>query len=162
MRAWDLYLALKRDLWHTCFNSACKGVLNISLVEANVKVMTRWYMVPLWPFYFRSCHSNGSTYHIWRECPKLQSFENRVFALNRRVLGAPVPQLPRVALLLQGLETSLGPGSASSSLIGVTFLDIGVDLVSHKNSSWLTVPNTTSPAAFSDSSSSGKPCMLPS
>lgn len=48
MQQWDLDLVSEKDLhhWHTCFHFAYKGILNISLVEASIKFMTRWYMVP--------------------------------------------------------------------------------------------------------------------
>lgn len=38
---WDL------DKWHTNFARSFKGILNGSLVEADLKVISRWYLVPL-------------------------------------------------------------------------------------------------------------------
>lgn len=35
------------ERWHLSFHHAYQGIVKISLVEANVKAMTQWYMVPL-------------------------------------------------------------------------------------------------------------------
>lgn len=65
---WDL------DTWHSHVASAFKGILNVSLTEADLKIMTRWYLVPtrLAKFYpqssptcFRGCGHLGTLLHIF-------------------------------------------------------------------------------------------------
>lgn len=48
MMSWERDLEIEWDLntWHFCFSRSFKGIHNISLIEANLKVMSRWYLVP--------------------------------------------------------------------------------------------------------------------
>lgn len=110
IQSWERDLGFNWDLdtWHSRFSSAFKGILNISLIEADLKVMSRWYLVPtrLAKFYpqssplcFRGCGHLGSLLHILWECPKIRGFWNKLFQLIRRVTGSIVPQKPTIALL---------------------------------------------------------------
>lgn len=49
MLAWEKDLGQTWSLaeWHRASESASQGILNIALVEANLKVLMRWYIVPL-------------------------------------------------------------------------------------------------------------------
>ena len=48
MEAWERDLQETWDLeeWHKVGTRAFKGLVNISLIEANLKVIMRWYLVP--------------------------------------------------------------------------------------------------------------------
>lgn len=60
------------------FPEGYKGILNVSKLEANGKVLTRWYVVltclsKLYPnsspLCFRGCHMLGTMFHVWWEYP---------------------------------------------------------------------------------------------
>lgn len=84
-----------------------KGIRNISLIESNLKVMTRWYltpaklakMYPTDPRCFRGCQLTGSTAHIWWECPWIRSFWSRIFSLIQKVIDLQILRTPANALL---------------------------------------------------------------
>lgn len=78
------------------------------MVEANLKVLTRLYLVPTWlakmypsvsPLCFRDCQMPGTMCHIWWECSRIYGFWNSIFALIRRVTGQSVPKTPYLVLL---------------------------------------------------------------
>lgn len=48
MLKWESDLDIEWDLdtWNFQVAKVFKGILNVSLVEANLKVVTRWYLVP--------------------------------------------------------------------------------------------------------------------
>lgn len=48
MLAWEADLQEQRDLdtWHRAFTKSYKGILNTSLMEACLKVITKWYLTP--------------------------------------------------------------------------------------------------------------------
>lgn len=48
MLSWEQDLEIDWDLdtWHSNFIRSFKGILNNSLIEASLKVMSRWYLVP--------------------------------------------------------------------------------------------------------------------
>lgn len=59
--------------WFCVFQRSFKGILNIFLIEASLKVLTRWYYVPsrlaricpgTSPLCFRGCEMEGSMFHI--------------------------------------------------------------------------------------------------
>lgn len=59
---WDL------DTWHQCFQCSFKGVINVSLIEANIKILLRWclHVYPdSSPLYFRGCDHIGTFFHTW-------------------------------------------------------------------------------------------------
>ena len=118
--AWERDLSQEWDpeQWYSTMTRAYKGVLNVALIEASLKVITRWYLVPerlhqcfpsSSPLCFRDCSHRGSFLHVWWECPKIRGFWNRVFHLIRKVTGVPVAQSPHVALL------NFAPAEASKS-----------------------------------------------
>lgn len=97
-------LAWEADLRETIDEEVCfqwstmvqKGILNTSLVEANYKVLSRWYLVPTWlakiyldasPLCFRGCVQEGSMLHIWWTCPKVKQYWIRIFSLVYSVTG---------------------------------------------------------------------------
>lgn len=110
MEAWerDLQDTWGLEEWHKTETRAHKGIVTISLIEANVKVLMRWYLVPTRlavmfptssPLCFRACQALGSMLHIWWGCPKIRGFWNKIFYLIRRVTGIPVTKSPQIALL---------------------------------------------------------------
>lgn len=85
-----------------------KGIKNVSLIEASLKVVTRWYLVPtrihkMFPssssLCFRGCHRPGSMLHIWWECPKLRSTWHKVFHMIFKVTEIRIPRQAAIALL---------------------------------------------------------------
>lgn len=110
MLAWeaDLQLTWDLDTWHKAMGSSFRGILNISLVEANLKVFTRWYLTPTRlsamypstsPLCFRGCQLRGSMLHVWWECPKIRSFWNKIFHIASKITGLAIPRSPATALL---------------------------------------------------------------
>ena len=110
MEAWerDLQETWSLDEWHKVGTRAYKGLLNVSLIESNLKVLMRWYLVPsrlasmfptASPLCFRDCQAQGTMLHIWWDCPKIRGFWNKIFNLIRKVTGVPVEKNPQVALL---------------------------------------------------------------
>lgn len=110
MLAWEKDLSSEWSLeaWQkTCFQSF-KGILNISLIEANLKVITRWYMVSSKiaqiypsssPICFQGCKLIGNMVHVWWKCPRIRNFWNKIFTMIRKVTGYPIQQSPHLALL---------------------------------------------------------------
>ena len=110
MLAWEKELNNEWDLsdWYKNYTRSIKGYVNVSLIEANIKMYTRWYLVPVKltsmypttsPLCFRGCHGLGSMIHIWWECPKIRGYWNKVFNIIRRVTGCNLHQSPTIALL---------------------------------------------------------------
>lgn len=102
--SWDL------DSWHRAFFRSFKGILNISLIEASLKVITRWYMTPsrlssmfpsVSPLCFRGCHMRGTMMHIWWDCPKIRGFWNKIFQIISKVMALTIPKFPLTDLLNQ-------------------------------------------------------------
>lgn len=69
----DLSSDVTWETWYFCFRAAFQGIVNISLIEVNSKVIRRWYLVPaclskiyggisLW--YFCGCAMKGTMYHV--------------------------------------------------------------------------------------------------
>lgn len=110
MREWESYLQHTWSIeeWHRVSTAASKGILNIALIKANVKVLMRWYMVPLKPskcysnaspVYFRNCGHVGSMLHIWCDCPKIRGLWNKIFNVIRKITELPMQKSPHLALL---------------------------------------------------------------
>lgn len=100
----DLDIELDLDTWHSHFASAYKGMLNISLIEANLKVISRWYLVPacLAKYYSQSSplyDHLGTILHIWWQCPRIISYWNKIFRLIHKITGTAVIQDPTIAFL---------------------------------------------------------------
>lgn len=94
--------------WIYAFRRSFKGIMNISLIEASIKVFTRWYYVPARlariypdasPLCYRGCGLEGTMPHIWWTCPRIRSYWNKFFHMLRKVAGVAVPQDPTYALL---------------------------------------------------------------
>ena len=110
MSAWERDLKLDWDLdsWSIVFSRAYKGILNVALIEANLKVLSRWYLTPaklsiMYPsseaICFRGCGLFGSMAHIWWECPKIRRYWNKICNLIYKVSGLQISRSPEVALL---------------------------------------------------------------
>lgn len=106
-RTWELE-EWAQDIWHHCFQCSFKGLMNISLMEANVKTFTRWYRVPtqvakIYPdsssLCFRGCNIWGSLFLTWWSCRRIRGFWNKLFQMMHEVMGSAIPQNPKIALL---------------------------------------------------------------
>lgn len=110
MTTWEADFQYQWDLetWQAACAKSFKGILNISLIEASLKVLTRLYLTPTRlvsiypsadPLCFRGCQLIGSMVHIWWECHRIHSFWNKIFNLISKVTKCTVPRSPSVALL---------------------------------------------------------------
>lgn len=108
MLSWELDLEWDLDTCNSDFTRAFRGILHISLVEANLKVISLWYLVPTRlvtffpqssPLCFRGCDHLGTLLHVLWQCPRVRSYWNKIFNLIRKVTGIVVNQDPTIALL---------------------------------------------------------------
>lgn len=92
-----------------CFKSF-KCILNTSLTEASLKVLSKWYYTPSRlasifpladPLCFRGCQLSGTMAHIWWECPRIHSFWKKMFNLIDRLAGCQIPRTTMVSLNAQ-------------------------------------------------------------
>lgn len=81
MIAWEKDLQSNWELedWYENYSQSVKDIYNTSLIESNIKVFTRWYLVPTRlaatfpstsPLCFRGCQGLSSMILIWWECPR--------------------------------------------------------------------------------------------
>ncbi|CAI9564030.1 unnamed protein product, partial [Staurois parvus] len=83
---------------------------NISMreVEVNYKCLVRWHITPsvehkidvertqeCW----QGCGKFGTWFHIWWECPKIQSFWETIVNLIRKISGIKIGLDPEACLL---------------------------------------------------------------
>lgn len=87
---------------------AFKGITNITLVEASVKLITRRYLVAsrlaqifpsATPLCFRGFGLVGDHVHIWWPCPHIRKYWGNIFQVLRKLTGVPIPKSPLIALL---------------------------------------------------------------
>lgn len=104
-RRGNLYVNLSRS---GRLQASYKGILNASLMEAGIKVLKRWYLVPaclarMYPTAsaecFRGFSLRGTILHIWWECLRIRNIWNKVFCMFCKLTGAPIAQQVHVALL---------------------------------------------------------------
>lgn len=95
----DLQHTWSIEEWHRASTAASKGILNIALIEANLKVLMRWYMVPLKlskiypnasPMCFRNYGHVGSMLHIWWDCPRIRDLWNKIFNIIKKITELPI------------------------------------------------------------------------
>lgn len=98
IKVWEKDLQNQWDLedWHLSFSRSFKEIFNSSLIEANLKVITRLYLVltrlpafypSSFPLCFWSCHMLGTMIHIWWEWLKMivtKSFTSLIESLDTR------------------------------------------------------------------------------
>lgn len=110
MKAWEEELGMDCEVedWNKAFARSYAGIRNASLIEANLKVMTRWYLVPSRlakmfpsssPQCFRDCKLTGTMAHVWWECPRIRNVWNKVFHVIFKVTGHRLQNSPGIALL---------------------------------------------------------------
>lgn len=110
MLAWeeDLSKSWQLETWHRNFSQSYKGILNTGLVEASMKVLTRWYLVPskiarfyplASPLCFWGCGIRGDMLHTWWTCPRVRPFWHRIFTWISKIAERPVQASLLVALL---------------------------------------------------------------
>lgn len=94
-------------------NVLIQGILNISLIEASIKVLTRWYYVPARlsvifpgtsPLCFRGCELEGSMIYTWWTCPHIRSFWQKVFCTVSIITKKVIAPNPNIALLNGKIE----------------------------------------------------------
>lgn len=73
MTEWEKDLSQEWDLgdWYRAFSCAYPGILNVSLIEADLKVVTCWSLAPtrLARYYLsHSCPSASEDAPIWALC----------------------------------------------------------------------------------------------
>lgn len=106
-RAWeeDTGSTWNASEWYQVSKRSFKG---ISLIEASLKVLTRWYYVPfrlalIYPgtlaLCFRGCELEGSMIHIWWTCPRIRSFWWKIFRTISSLAEETVTPSPNIALL---------------------------------------------------------------
>lgn len=102
----DLNVTWDASTWYSKFQKSFKSIANVSLIEANTKILTLWYNVLLrmaknfpgtCPLCFRGCGMTGSLFHIWWECPCIRGLWNRIFSLLRKVTSVSVSKTPEIA-----------------------------------------------------------------
>lgn len=98
---------LDNEKWFQSFRRSDKGIMNTSLIEANIKIFTRWYYIPTRlariypdasPLCYRGCNRVGSMYHTWTY-PYIKNYWNKFFQILGKVTGVTVSQDPTIALL---------------------------------------------------------------
>lgn len=103
----DIQEGLERD-WHSIALPALRPLINTSIIEANYKVLLRWYMVlaRLVTYIpgasskcFRGCGQEGTAYHIWWQFPKVKRFWVRVYNSIFSVTQMNLTKFPKHALL---------------------------------------------------------------
>lgn len=94
--------------WFRGWDRSYKGIYNISLIEASLKVMARWYYVPakLAMFYpgtspscFRDCKLEGTMLHVWWTCPRIRTYWKKIFCMMGSLLNIRIAPDPTIALL---------------------------------------------------------------
>lgn len=101
MTEWERDLSQEWDLeeWYDVASRACRGILNDSFIDADLKVITQWYLVPIRlakfyssapPLCFLDCSHIVCMLHILWECLKIRSFWNKILSMVRKVTGIQV------------------------------------------------------------------------
>lgn len=112
-------------VWYQAFQNSYKDILNISLMKANIKLITRWYYVPsrlariypeASPLCFKGCDLEGTMFHICWSCPRIRSYWKKVLHTLRKITGSTVSPDSTIALLNRKIP------STSSTLQALTFL----------------------------------------
>lgn len=115
MQKWeqDIEETMEMDTWYNTAQLASKGYINTSLIEANYKVLLRWYMVPARiatyipgasPLCFRGCGGEGTIYHTWWSCPKVRRYWIRIYNFIYSLTQVNLTKSPQQALLGCPLE----------------------------------------------------------
>lgn len=92
-----------------------KRILNTSLVEANYKVLSRWYLVlkrlakiylNASPVCFRVCGQEGTMLHIWWTCLKVKRFWIRIFNLVYSVTRLNIRKNIKIIIIFWSISGS--------------------------------------------------------
>lgn len=119
---------LSSEEWSKIIQNASKSIINTSLIEANYKVLMRWYMVPeriatfvpgASPRCFRGCNTNGTMFHTWWTCPKVRRFWIRTYNLIYSLTQVNLIKSPMHALLGRPVE---GASKSMRRLIAFIFM----------------------------------------
>uniref|UniRef100_A0A670HQD1 Uncharacterized protein n=1 Tax=Podarcis muralis TaxID=64176 RepID=A0A670HQD1_PODMU len=70
----------------------------------------------LFPLCWKGCGKLGSFIHIWRKCPHVKNFWNRVFPIISAITGQSLSPNPAPALL--SLDMDLGSTLHHSQVVG--------------------------------------------
>lgn len=114
--------SLEMDEWQVLVQNASRSLINTLIIEANYKVLLRWYMVPVRltsyvpgasPHCFRGCGQEGKAFHTWWQCPMVRHYRilvsffiyslaqvNLQKSLKQALLGSLVENAQRYSKLL--------------------------------------------------------------
>lgn len=104
----DLERTLETTEWNQIWLTTKSASPNILAIEANYKVLIRWYLVPVRiakyvhnysTECYRGCSDPGTHFHIWWSCPKAQIFWKAIFTIASKMLGISITPDPAMALI---------------------------------------------------------------
>lgn len=109
-KAWekDLNMKTTSSSYDTIYRNAHKGSINVSIQEANYKVISRWYCTPTILHRFDTSQSDnfwrcqnelGDLLHIWWTCPSIQVFWKQVHKLIEKITTFRLDYSPAQFLL---------------------------------------------------------------
>ena len=115
MTKWEQDIGMELDMadWSKLVQGASKSYINTSLIEANYKVLMRWYMVPARiasfvpgasPRCFRGCSVDCTMYHIWWTCQRVRRFWIRTYNFIYSLTQVNLVKSPLHALLGRPVE----------------------------------------------------------
>lgn len=110
VQKWEEDLGRKLDdaEWSEIWLTTKSSSPNVTAMEANYKVLTRWYLVPARmakytpnhsALCFRGCTDPGTHLHIWWTCPIAKSYWGKIFELASKMFQTPLTPDPFIALL---------------------------------------------------------------
>lgn len=104
----DLDLILDSEDWAEICQSAKSSIINILALEANFKVLTRWFLVPariakmvpnISPNCFGGCVEPGTHLHVWWSNLLVSTFWAEIFQMLCKLTNFPLTPGTAVALL---------------------------------------------------------------
>lgn len=104
----DLQIELDVEDWVNVWTNTKSSSHNIVALEANYKVLMRWYLVPARiskflpnysPLCFRGCGERGTHLHIWWSCPLVKQFWTIIFRVVSTLLRDTLDPDPSLVLL---------------------------------------------------------------
>lgn len=104
----DLGKTLESADWNLIWSVTKSASPNVLAVEANYKVLTRWYLVPVRVAKytqnysaqcFHGCTELGTYFHVWWTCPIAQNYWKEIFHIASKLLNINLSLDPTMALL---------------------------------------------------------------
>lgn len=111
VRKWekDLEVSLPEASWRASWEAIAHSSYNVTTLEANYKVLLRWYLTPdrvarFDPSHssscFRACPDIGTFFHTWWSCGVAQAFWGKISSLIHQLTQISLPICPQSFLLL--------------------------------------------------------------